>query len=880
VSTPPFERLGPFTLQRELGRGGMGVVYLGHDTRLDRPVAIKAMPEHLATDPDRLARFEREARTLAQLTHPNVAGIHGVEEHEGQRYLVLEYVEGETLAERLDRGPLPLDEAMDIAMQVASGIEAAHDAGVIHRDLKPGNVIVTSEGQAKVLDFGLARSEETTSSSDMRSESPTITSPAMHSPTVQGVILGTAAYMSPEQARGRRVDKRTDIWSFGVMFYEMLAGASPFVGETVSDSIGAVLHKDIDLESLPGATPPGVRRVLRRCVERDKTVRYRDIGDVRVDLMRARDEPEVAAPAKAGLRPGRLAVLAVLLVACLAAGWFVAWALQSKPTKDVGRFDVVVDNDDILLTDTEPQFSPDGSRLAFMQDGALHVRDMASFESRALPGTEGVIAHCWSPDGAWIAFHTRSSISKVALSGGAPIKLSTSVSLDGVAGMGWTADEHLVYSDGRDGIMQVPTRGGAPSQRIPLDEGLVDYHDVFVPRGSNTILYVRHYTDMRFVVVAHDGEQEVVIAEMEDAFLSHPTYSPTGHVLFSRGPRERSLWAVPFDLEDMRVLGDPFLVEPGAWQSTVSGDGSLIVQRGNAAYGGNFALASPEGKVDAIQGDFEISLAPTLSPDGTRLAFSAGIETKFDIWVHEFERGINSRITFEESFVVPVSWSPDGREIAFVQVTQLGGAGAQTRFCYADGTGVSRPPLDGMFVSFDANWTTAVGFDGMPSGQANETLRISLDDPETRVPVISIASATWFPSLSPDGELLAYSSAESGQSEVYCTRLPDGRGRWQVSVASGSNPRWSSDGTRLYYSVDGDEPGLYEVAVTREPTLRFERPVRIIDSRSMQLVLDDGGWNVEPNGERFVVKMAPDDDEKERTSISIIQNWFEQFRTR
>ncbi|MEO1129928.1 MAG: protein kinase [Planctomycetota bacterium] len=879
MSSPPFERLGPFVLQREIGRGGMGVVYLGHDTRLDRAVAIKAMPEHLATDPDRLARFEREARTLAQLTHPNVAGIYGVEEHDGLRYLVLEYVEGETLAERLDRGPLPLDEAMDFAMQIASGIEAAHDAGVVHRDLKPGNVIVTPEGQAKVLDFGLARSEETTSSG-MASESPTITSPAVHSPTVQGVILGTAAYMSPEQARGRRVDKRTDIWSYGVMLYEMLVGASPFVGETVSDSIGAVLHKEIDLERLPAATPPGVRRVLSRCVERDKTLRYRDIGDVRVDLLRARDEPEVAAPGPSGWGPGRRAVVGVLLAACIAGGWFGARALQTAPPKDVGRFDVVVDDDHITLTDTEPQFSPDGTRLAFMQDGALHVRDMASFESRILPGTEGVIAHCWSPDGAWIAFHTRSSISKVALSGGSPIKLCTPVSLDSVAGMGWTADEHLVYSDGRDGIMQVSTRGGTPSQRIPLDKGLVDYHDVNVPRGSNTILYVRHYTNMRFVVVAHDGEKEVTIAEMEDAYLSHPTYASTGHVLFSRGPRERSLWAVPFDLDGMQVLGDPFLVEPGAWQSTVSGDGSLIVQRGNAAYGGTFALATPEGKIDAIPADFEVSFGPTMSPDGSRLAFSAGVETKVDVWVHEFERGINSRITFEEQFNVPVSWSPDGREIAYVQFTPESETNMQTRFAYADGSGISRPPLDGLFVSFDANWTMAVGFDGMPGGDSNDAFLVALDNPETQTPISPISTATWFPSLSPDGELLAYSSAESGQSEVYCTQMPDGRGRWQVSVASGSNPRWSTDGTRLYYSVDGDEAGIYEAVVTREPTVRFERPVRVIDAKAMPLLLQNGGWNVEPDGERFIVKMAPDDENKERTSISIIQNWFEQFRDR
>lgn len=300
----------------------MGVVYLGRDTRLDRAVAVKALPENLLHDADRLARFEREARTLASLNHPNVAGIYGVEEHEGAKYLILEFVEGETLADRIDRGPIPVDDAIDIAAQIALGVEAAHDAGVIHRDLKPGNVKITPDGKVKVLDFGLARSDESASSSGM-SEIPTITSPAQHSPTVPGVILGTAAYMSPEQARGRRLDKRTDIWSFGVVLYEMLTGASPFRGETVSDSIGAVLHKEIDVSLLPRDTPRAVRRVLNRCVERDKELRYRDIGDVRVDLLQARadaDEGDALTVAPPRGRAGGIFIGAAIAVVCLAAG--------------------------------------------------------------------------------------------------------------------------------------------------------------------------------------------------------------------------------------------------------------------------------------------------------------------------------------------------------------------------------------------------------------------------------------------------------------------------------------------------------------------------------------------------------------------------------
>ncbi|MFG0273557.1 MAG: serine/threonine-protein kinase, partial [Phycisphaerales bacterium] len=311
----PGQTVGHYELVEEVGRGGMGVVFLARDTRLDRRVAIKALPDHLATDPDRLARFEREAKTLAQLNHQHVAGIYGIEEHEGARYLVLEFVEGETLADRLDRGPIDPDEAVEIAGQIANGVAAAHDAGVIHRDLKPANIRITPEGVVKVLDFGLARHDEGASGSSVSPDAATLTSPVQHSPTSPGVILGTAAYMSPEQARGRRVDKRTDTWSFGVVLYEMLTGASPFLGETATDSIGAILHKDPDLSRLPSTTPRGVRRVLARCLDRDKERRYRDLGDVRIELEAALDEP-VVEPAQAGR--GRFSIGGAVAVAVVA----------------------------------------------------------------------------------------------------------------------------------------------------------------------------------------------------------------------------------------------------------------------------------------------------------------------------------------------------------------------------------------------------------------------------------------------------------------------------------------------------------------------------------------------------------------------------------
>ncbi|MHC5005024.1 MAG: protein kinase domain-containing protein, partial [Planctomycetota bacterium] len=422
--SPAPAQLGPYTIDRELGRGGMGVVYLGHDTRLDRRVAVKVLPEHLAQDPDRLARFEREARTLAQLNHPNVAGIHGVEEHEGARYLILEYVEGETLADRLDRGPLPMDEAVQIATRIAAGVEAAHEAGVIHRDLKPGNVIVTPEGQAKVLDFGLARCEDPSSSSSASAESeqPTLTSPAaQRSPTMPGVLLGTAAYMSPEQARGRRVDKRTDIWSFGVILYEMLTGHGPFFGETVSDSIGAVLHKDVDLERLPKATPPRVRRVLRRCLERDPAKRLRDIGDAALELADARafgEEADAAAPRMP------LVALGTLLAGLVIGAGAILLLRPASPVVETSAPLLEPRHFSIELPESAPlappsafpfgagrrvfDISPDGRTLLYtaLVGGRTHLytRDMATGEVQPVPGGGDGFDAVFSPDGRDIAF--------------------------------------------------------------------------------------------------------------------------------------------------------------------------------------------------------------------------------------------------------------------------------------------------------------------------------------------------------------------------------------------------------------------------------------------------------------------------------------------
>ena len=877
----PNDTIGAYRIERELGRGGMGVVFLGRDTRLDRAVAIKALPDHLAHDPDRLARFEREARALAQLSHANVAGIYGVEEHQGAKYLILEYVEGETLADRLDRGSLPIDEALDLAGQIAAGVEEAHEVGVIHRDLKPGNVIVTPDGKAKVLDFGLARVSDSASTTGANTQSPTLTTPAIHSPTMPGVIMGTAAYMSPEQARGRSVDKRTDIWSFGVMLYEMLAGANPFVGETVSDSIGAVLHKEVDLSRLPAQTPPAVRRIIRRCVERDKSLRYRDIGDVRVELRLAHEDPADGAAAPPAPRSGAARWAAILAVGavCAAGGWIAALATTHSSPSRVEKYDVVVAPEGSPLGDASPMISPDGARVAYIQDGRILVRDLSTFESRTLATTEQAVDLFWSPDGKWIGFHTRRSVFKIALTGGDAIKVSSeNLTLGSVSGGGWTKDDHIVIAEDPDGIMQVSARGGAPTVFLAADQkASVDYHDVTVVPGTNTVLYIDHQRDQTFTIRAYDGKRDVLIVSMADTVLSHPSYSPSGHVLFSRGAFDRNIWAIEFDAAKMEASGDPFLVEAGCWQPSVAADGTLAVIRGSVSARGTLAWASRAGDVEAINGEFTAIWAPILSPDGTRVAFSAGDPPKFDIWVRDLERGTNSRLTFVEGLTAPFGWSPDSREVAVSEFMMQDDTSTPTRFLFADGTGESRPSLSSMMLAIDGTWTHVVLTDSMNTAKP-DLHALRLDDGQQIPLALKSERGPRSLSLSHDGTLLAYVSDESGETQIYCTRFPDIAGKWQVSTAGGFAPQWSADDTSLYF-VGADEESLFEVSVNQDSGLRFGLPALVIDGKAQGLALAQG-WSVASDGQRVVTISGGEETSEERSSIAIIRNWFEAFRSR
>jgi Tol biopolymer transport system component len=884
-STP--ENVGPYTIIREIGRGGMGVVYLARDTKLDRDVAIKALPEEMAADADRLIRFEREAKSLAALNHPNIAGIYGVEEQDGRKYLILEFVEGETLGERLDRGPIPVDEAIEIAIEIASGIEAAHEALVIHRDLKPDNIKITPDARVKVLDFGLAKTEEA-STSTAQGDSPTIMD--RHSPTIAGAILGTAAYMSPEQARGRRVDKRCDIWSFGVVLCEMLTGASPFAGESAHDSIGAILHKDVDLGFLPTGTPVAVRSLLRRCLERDKSKRLRDIGDARLELEDALRSPEEAQQVGATRRAHAVATWAIAAVLGVVAG-YAGWAAWLTPTPEAAPIRVLVDvgSEGEMLGGPGPQFelSPDGSMLAFIagkNPAMLHVRRIDQLAAQPLTGTGGAEQPFWSPDGQWIGFFQDYKLMKVSVSGGAPLTLCEA---EGRARGGtWGDDGTIVFVPTTGtGLKRVSSAGGIPEDVTEPDRAKLERSHRwphFLP-GSRHVLFTSQLQTESF----DESSIEVLDLETGKRTLiyhggSYPRYTTTGYLLFGK---QSTLYAAPFSTETLEMLSPPGPVlsgvstQPsnGGVHYSVSRNGTLVYSAGETEiYTSTIEWFGRDGTRTPLEAEERGYITAGVSPDGTRLVVQLlpDGQTTFDIWMYEIERGVLSRLTFSESEEMQPVWSPDGDWIVY---SWTGENFLPNLFKKrADGAGEAEPVLTSENAQFASDWTEhgnilVFAEDSADTGWDILTLDMDDEDAEPEV-FIRTPFAERAASFSPDGKWLAYGSNESGAVEVYVRSFPGPGGRWQVSSGGGAHPFWSPDGSEIFY-LDDDGVVSAPISVTDE-ALSVGKPVALFDYKRPDRFFYPQ-IDIMPDGERFVGVYKEDGDAAEPlTSLTFVFNWF------
>jgi len=895
--------IGPYQVQEEIGRGGMGVVYRATDSRLGREVAIKALPEDLAADSIRLERFEREARSLAQVSHPNIAGIYGVEEQNGKRYLILEFVPGETLADRIDRGPIELDEAIEIACQIAAGVGAAHDAGVIHRDLKPANIRITPDGVVKVLDFGLARQDEGRSSTGVVTHAETITTPAHHhSPTNAGVILGTAAYMSPEQARGRRVDKRTDIWSFGVILYEMLSGASPFIGETATDSIGAVLHKSPDLTKVPDA----VRHILERCLDRDKEKRFRDIGDVSIELRHALTAAPAAAQSSARALTFALIAAMVAGAAGVAIGWF---AKPTSPARQVHLSVAAPPNMDVL----NARLVPTGTTvLLYVRPSGTNERGMAlfrhldSFEPTIIPGSRGGLSPEFSPSGEWLSFLSPVAegsadrrLVKYAIGKELPT-VPIAVLPDSVAISGyncvWLAENSILFADGRTNQYRVVSVDkGTVGEPIKMDMG--EYpgtFDAFLSRVDDTRALCRLF---RYASAGY--QQDIAVLDtttnqmsvlLENSAVAET--GPDGSLLFSRGS---TLYGATLDLEHQRVGAPKQLVAGlrtiGPYQDAffdVAKDGTLCFRPGGEQGAlRRIEIRSPDGTSQALPLEprpFEEAL--TISPDESRLLVVVCSPGKlFEIWGTEMDaprvRRLRGLPTCDMNYPV---FAADND--TFVYMRSEG-----------DKVGIEAASFDGRFEPYwvvepVTNFVAPHSIDPVrnkvlcvwerPEGYGLYTAELKKGS--TLTPVFNDTTNRQAAQYSPDGSMLAYLSDESGRDEVYvCTVRDDGSlGRSVAVTTSGAfGLRWetapeSKDGApatpkphRLGVST-AEAACVYEVTPGERPRVGPRQVLGLDRSNTV------GGWERLSGGRGLCI--AKGENEAPATHAEIILNWYDHAR--
>ena len=817
--------MGPYEILAPLGAGGMGEVYRARDTRLDRDVAIKVLPEALARDKERILRLEREAKVLASLNHPNIGAIHGFETAEARKFLVLEYVEGETLAQRLKAGALPVDEALAGSKQIAEALEAAHEKGIVHRDLKPGNVMVRPDGTVKVLDFGLARAmmEDSTGAAAMP-DSPTVTSPArVVSPTIPGVIMGTAGYMSPEQARGKPVDKRSDIFSFGCVLFEMLTGRQPFAGETVTDSLGAILHREPDWSELPANTPRMVRTLLRRSLAKDRKSRLQDVGDARLlidEAMQCSDVEDDAQFEAAGLRSGRLVWLMLGAIALVAVTFLASIALRSEPPEDRRvMFTEMMPPAGMSFTFREgpPTLSPDGGKIVFVaQDtekkNRLCLREFDQPRARVMEGTQDAEYPFWSPDGRSVGFFAEGKLKRVEIASGVPTVICAARD---TAGATWSTTGVIVFATGEENnpvIYKVSAAGGSPEEIASVGVGKLGRkrHPAFLPDGVHFLYSVRSgEAGGNGVMIGSLKEPESL--KLLDA-SSNAVYAPPGFILYWS---DDALRARPFDPSTLTFTGDPVAVAPdarlepevGLAPFTVSAQGTLAYFTGKATTTkSQLVLYDRAGQRQGVVGEPGNYYAPRFSPDGTRIAVdNSGVENNGDVWVFDVANPSSARLTSHPADESQPIWSPTGDAIVFFSMQ------AGRRDLWLKRLGASAPAAPLMETE-----SSKEPCDWSPDGESILfTQRASDAERQKQLWVLTLETKEMAPiratsfdeaeaRFSPDGKWLAYSSTEYGRSEVFVQSFPDGAERHQVSSGGGLGPRWRRDGGKLVYlALDG-----------------------------------------------------------------------------
>ena len=889
MATLPGRRLGPYEILSAIGAGGMGEVYRARDSKLGRDVAVKVLPANFVNDPERLSRFQREARMLAALNHANIATIYGLEQFDGVTCLVMELVPGETLADRVKAGPLGIEEALKIAVQIAEALEAAHEKSIIHRDLKPANVKVTPEGKVKVLDFGLAKAFEGDAANEDMGNSPTLSAAA----TMQGVILGTAAYMSPEQARGKAVDKRTDIWAFGCVLYELLTRKLAFHAETTTEILAAVLKEEPDWQALPASTPVKIRELLRRCLQKNLRRRMRDAADARIEIEEALAAPATEEPAISakGLRLlGRRELItglaAFLMIAAIAS--VVGWNLKPSPSQPITRTVINLPPGQQLAgleNGIAVAISPDGTHLAYVasQGGIqqLYLRPLDSLESKPILGTEGTTNPFFSPDGQWIGFFAHGTLRKVFVSGEQAVILGDASEPRGASwgGQGSIAFAPTVAST----LQRVSDAGGAAQPLTHSEKGENSQRwPEFLP-GGKAVLFAAGNNGMNFsnalvaVQSLGTGERRNLIQGG-----TNPRYASSGHLLYVQAG---SLMAVPFDPQGLRVTGAAVPVIDGVRESTfsgaaqysISGTGSLVyVSGGIQSTESKLVWVSRDGTEQPLTAPARAYRGPQLSPDGRRIGVTISEQGETQLWLYDFSRDALTRLTFNKGVNQNVNWTPDGKRIAFVS-----GINGHLNIAWqlADGSGGFEPLTTSDNTQVPMSWSRdgqLLAFIELNPITGYDISVLRLSDRKAQ-PFLRTPFNESTPRFSPDGRWLAFISDESGRYEVYVQPYPGPGGKWQISTEGGTEPMWNPNGRELFYR-SGNK--MMAVDIATQPGFASGKPRMLFEGPYVPTPLTFPNYDVSADGQRFLMLKSTDQEQAAPTQITIVQNWFEELKRR
>jgi serine/threonine-protein kinase len=876
VALAPGTRFGPYEISAQIGEGGMGEVYRATDTTLPRQVAIKVLPAGVASDPDRLARFDREARTLATLNHPNIAAIYGVERGAGALAIVMELVEGPTLADRIEPGPIPVDDALAIARQIADALEAAHEQGIVHRDLKPANIKLSRNGTVKVLDFGLAKTMTPAVAPTLSSAVPTVTSSGR---TEVGTVLGTTAYMSPEQAKGLAVDQRGDVWAFACVLYEMLTGRRAFSGTTTADTIAAILERDVDWSYLPASTPASVRTLLRRALAKDPRRRLHHIADARLELEDAHATPTGDTTESRRVLWLWIAIATVALFAMVVSAWRLSSASPPAVTSPMARLSFVPEPP--LSTDAIGvlAMSPGGEHIAYVagKENQIYVRDIDRFDARALPGTDDADMLAFSPDGQWIAFQANSKVKKVALAGGAPIIVADTAEGRGI---GWESNESLLFGPGRvTAIWRVSASGGAPQAVTKVQPGENSESQPEGLPGGQAILYRADS------ITTHQIYAQSLVTG-QPHFIdrgSNPHYLRSGHIAYVQ---DGTLVVAPFDLARLEKTGRQTVVATdlremgnGTAQVAVSQTGSFAYVP--AASGGRrntLVWVDASGAEQPTTMTGEPFLMPRLSPDLQRLVVHLGSATApqgggEDLWMYDLASNRRSRLSFDGASTFPL-WEPGGGSRLIVSSRQSGGS-FQVLMKTLDGTAPDTPIVSERGTNYPLSWSPdgrLVAIVSVDPDTATDIWLVTLGASPTWRPFVQTRFREGAPTFSSGGQLIAYVSDQTGRAEIYVKPVAGGVDV-PVSIDGGTEPLFARGVPTLFYR-HGDE--MLAVDVTAGPPITVGTP-RVVFKRAYER--SDGVWpnyDVTPDGRRLLMIRSTAQEAPSR--VNVVLNWLDDLK--